>query len=208
MGRRTPLKQGIGNNDRTWTWTTFQRNLDIHCLPCTREKWWITTRYRQLNAKTFKIRCICSIFWQVPGEHVHGYAYPLPHLDNLLGSMAGAPTLDAASGYWQIPLAQEAIELSGFVTKYGTYEFRVMPFGLTSAPSCFQRTMANILGPFIGKFVYVFVSDIIIFLSSRTCWTFASSATSLWSSAYLYGAFLLYTLLHTFSPFRIFLNNP
>lgn len=107
--------------------------------------------YRQLNAKTVKD------------------AYPLPHLDDLLGSMAGAQvfsTLDAASGYWQIPLAQEAIELSGFVTKYGTFEFTVMPFGLTSAPVCFQRTMTSILGPFIGKFVFVFIDDIIIFSSS------------------------------------------
>ncbi|KAJ8651318.1 hypothetical protein O0I10_013191 [Lichtheimia ornata] len=107
--------------------------------------------YPQLNSKTMKD------------------AYPLPHLDDLLGSMAGAQifsTLDAASGYWQIPLAQEAIELSGFVTKYGTYEFTVMPFGLTSAPACFQRTMTSILGPFIGKFVFVFIDDIIIFSSS------------------------------------------
>ncbi|KAJ8651754.1 hypothetical protein O0I10_012681 [Lichtheimia ornata] len=107
--------------------------------------------YRQMNSKTVKD------------------AYPLPHLDDLLGSMAGAQifsTLDAASGYWQIPLAQEAIELSGFVTKYGTYEFTVMPFGLTSAPACFQRTMTSLLGPFISKFAFVFIDDIIIFSSS------------------------------------------
>lgn len=106
-------------------------------------------------------------------------AYPLPHLDDLLGSMAGAPTLDAASGYWQIPLADEDIDKTGFVTKYGTYEFTVMPFGLTSAPSCFQRTMTSILGPFIGDFVYVFIDDIIIFSSPRTCRTFATSPASL-----------------------------
>ncbi|CDS06928.1 hypothetical protein LRAMOSA09451 [Lichtheimia ramosa] len=50
-----------------------------------------TIRYRQLNAKTAKD------------------AYPLPHLDDLLGPMAGAPTLDAASGYWQIPLADKTL---------------------------------------------------------------------------------------------------
>lgn len=90
-------------------------------------------------------------------------------MDDLLGSMAGAQifsTLDAASGYWQIPLDEDSIELSGFVTKYGTYEFTVMPFGLTSAPACFQRTMTSILGPFIGRFVFVFIDDIIIFSSN------------------------------------------
>lgn len=94
-----------------------------------------TIHYRQLNAKTAKD------------------AYPLPHLDDLLGAMSGAcvfSTLDAANGYWQIPLADEDIDKTGFVTKYGTYEFTVMPFGLTSAPSCFQRTMTSILGPLLA----------------------------------------------------------
>ncbi|KAG2190950.1 hypothetical protein INT47_009222 [Mucor saturninus] len=96
-------------------------------------------------------------------------AFPLPHIDDLLDSLGGATwfsTLDAASGFWQIPVAQDSIEKTGFVTRHGTYEFTVMPFGLTSAPSTFQRTMSIILQQYIGTFVYVFIDDIIIFSKS------------------------------------------
>lgn len=107
--------------------------------------------YRKLNERTIKD------------------AYPLPQIDNLLDSMGGArffSTLDAASGYWQIPMTQEASERSGFVCPFGTFTWNVMSFGLTSAPSTFQRTMNTILQPFIGRFVYCFMDDIIIFSRS------------------------------------------
>ncbi|KAG2190953.1 hypothetical protein INT47_005641 [Mucor saturninus] len=96
-------------------------------------------------------------------------SFPLPYIDDLLDSLGGASwfsTLDAASGFWQVPVSEESIERTGFVTKQGTFEFVVMPFGLTSAPSTFQRAMHIILEPFIGKFVYVFIDDIIIFSRS------------------------------------------
>lgn len=63
-------------------------------------------------------------------------AYPLPIIDELLDSVGGAKffsTLDAANGFWQIPMEKSSIEKTGFVTKFGTYEFLTMPFGLTSA---------------------------------------------------------------------------
>lgn len=85
-------------------------------------------------------------------------SFPLPHIDDLLDSLGGArwfSTLDAASGYWQVPLADDAIEKTGFVCKYGTYEWLVTPFGLTTAGETYQRMMSTILAPFIGDFVYV-----------------------------------------------------
>ncbi|KAJ8651447.1 hypothetical protein O0I10_013001 [Lichtheimia ornata] len=107
--------------------------------------------YRQLNERTIKD------------------AYPLPQIDNLLDSMGGAcvfSTLDAASGYWQIRMTKEASERSGFVCPFGTFTWNVMSFGLTSAPSTFQRTMNTILQRFIGRFVYCFIDDIIIYSRS------------------------------------------
>ncbi|CDH61220.1 retroelement pol polyprotein [Lichtheimia corymbifera JMRC:FSU:9682] len=109
--------------------------------------------YRKLNDRTIKD------------------AYSLPQIDNLLDSMGGAcvfSTLDAASGYWQIPLSKEASERSGFVCPFGTFTWNVMSFGLTSAPSTFQRTMHTILQRFIGKFVYCFIDDIIIYSRSMS----------------------------------------
>lgn len=96
-------------------------------------------------------------------------AFPLPNIDELLDSVGGAKyfsTLDAASGYWQIPLAKDSIPKSGFTTKWGTYTWQAMPFGLCSAPQTFQRAVTNILTPYIDDFVYVFIDDIIIFSKS------------------------------------------
>lgn len=60
-----------------------------------------------------------------------------------------------------------SVEKTGFVTKFGTYEFLVMPFGLIGAPSTFQRTLTNLLQRYIGVFVLAFIDDILIFSQSK-----------------------------------------
>ena len=75
-------------------------------------------------------------------------SYPLPLIQDIFDSMGGASifsTLDLKSGYWQIPMHKEDIEKTAFTCEAGLYEFKRMPFGLTSAPSQFQRIMNKML---------------------------------------------------------------
>ena len=95
--------------------------------------------------------------------------YPLPRIDELLKTFRTAnwfTTLDLASGYWQVEMNEADKEKTAFITHKGLYEFNVMPFGLCNAPETFQRLMNFVLQDFLGKFVAVYLDDIIIY--SRT----------------------------------------
>src|SRR5208282_1201099 len=64
--------------------------------------------------------------------------YPLPRIDDMLETLSGAQwfsSLDLASGFWQVELDPKDREKSTFITRFGTYEFTVMPFGLCNAPA-------------------------------------------------------------------------
>jgi len=95
--------------------------------------------------------------------------YPLPHIEDLLNSMHGScwfTKLDLAAGYHQIHIATADRQKTTFSTKFGLYEWRVLPFGLANAPSQFMRMMNGILEPMKWKFIVVYLDDIMI--HSRT----------------------------------------
>ncbi|GFY36563.1 retrovirus-related Pol polyprotein from transposon opus [Trichonephila clavipes] len=76
--------------------------------------------------------------------------------------------LDLRSGYFQMAVNPNDIVKTAFVTKNGTYAFRRMPFGLSGAASNFQKAIDIILKPVIGKFVSVYMDDVIISSPSFT----------------------------------------
>ena len=106
------------------------------------------TDYRALNSITVKNR------------------YPLPRIDDLLDQLNGAACfsgLDLASGYWQIPMKTEDRYKTAFRTPHGLYQWTVMPFGLTNAPAVFSQTMQQVFADMIGRFVLVYLDDILIY---------------------------------------------
>ena len=89
--------------------------------------------------------------------------HPLPSVDQTIAQLAGAKVfskLDANSGFWQIPISPESIPLTTFITPFGRYSFKRLPFGITSAPEHFQRRMYEILGDLEG--VVCLIDDILI----------------------------------------------
>ena len=115
------------------------------------EEWRFCVDFKALNAITIK------------------NSFPIPRIDEILQRLKGAEwfsTLDMISGYWQLLVHPDDKDKTAFVTRRGLYVFRVLPFGLSNAPSHFQQAMNTILGSDIGKCCFVYLDDVIIFSRS------------------------------------------
>ena len=94
----------------------------------------------------------------------------MPRINDLLDKLVHARFLsdiDLASGYHQLGLAKDAYKKTAFVTRYGLFEYTVLPLGLCNAPSTFQRLINSVMGKYIDDFVLVYVDDILVFSTTE-----------------------------------------
>jgi hypothetical protein len=92
--------------------------------------------------------------------------YPLPRIEDLFDQMRGARVfskIDLRSGYHQMKIRPSDIPKTAFSTRYGLYEFTVMSFGLTNAPTCFMNLMNKVFMEYLDRFVVVFIESILIY---------------------------------------------
>eukprot|EP00253_Pinus_taeda_P012698 PITA_12698 len=117
-------------------------------VPKKNGKWRICVDYRELNKATQK-------------DH-----FPLPFIDQVLDTLAGKKFfsfLDGFSGYNQIQISPEDQDKTTFTCPWGTFAYRVLPFGLCNAPATFQRAILSIFVDLINEGLEVYMDDFIAY---------------------------------------------
>ena len=99
--------------------------------------WRFCIDYRKLNAITKKD------------------AYPIPLIQETLACLARAKVFtkfDIRQAFYRVRLTEEIEDLTTFRTRYGSYKYKVLPFGLCNGPATFQRYINTVLGDLLDDF--------------------------------------------------------
>lgn len=96
--------------------------------------------------------------------------YPIPLIEDLFDKLSTAKLfskIDLRSGYHQIRMHDDSIEKTAFITRFGLFEFTVLPFGLCNAPATFQRMMNRLFVELIDSCVIIYLDDILIYSANE-----------------------------------------
>ena len=96
--------------------------------------------------------------------------YLLPRIDDLFDQLRGASVfsnIDLRSGYHQLRIRDSDVAKAAFRSRYGHYEFVVMPFRLTNAPEAFMDLKNRVFSPYLDRFVILFIDDILVYSKSK-----------------------------------------
>ena len=96
-------------------------------------------------------------------------SYPMPNIEATLDALGGSSwfcTLDLRSGYHNVVIAEQDRDKTQFITRRGTYRWKRMPFGLSTAPGTFQRLMDLVMCGLSYESVLVYLDDLIVMASS------------------------------------------
>ena len=107
--------------------------------------------------------------YRAVNAHTYQDSYPLPNIEATLDALSGSSyfcTLDLRSGYHNVTIAEEDRDKTQFITRRGTFRWKRMPFGLTSAPGTFQRLMDLVMCGLSYESVLVYLDDLIIMATS------------------------------------------
>ena len=101
---------------------------------------------------------ICGDFKKTVNQASKVDKYPIPKIEDLFTSLAGGKTfttLDTSQAYQQLLLDEISKKLVVINTPKGLFQYNRLPFGISSAPGIFQRTMDSSLQGIPGVVVYL-----------------------------------------------------
>ena len=118
-----------------------------------------------LFAKKKDKTLLCINYWQLNRVTIK-HRYPLLRIDDLFDQPRGARVyskIDLRTGYHQLRVREADIPKTVFRMRYGHFEFIVIPFRLTNAPTTFMDFMHGVFQPYLDRFIVDFVDDILIY---------------------------------------------
>ena len=124
---------------------------------------------KKKDASGAKTKIRMCVDYRLLNEHTIPDSYPMPALERLLdvGRAKWFTKMDLSSAFWQVPLSDEDSLKTAFHFLGRTYVWRVLPFGLKNAPPTFQRLGEKVLASLLGRGVFLYIDDILIFTESQ-----------------------------------------